>query len=183
MTDYRIEVANNAAQAVHVISAVDAHALAASTTADRRWPGWNGVVLGGVRDAAVIWANAGAAPFTYEAPRKPGMLHVVLDEADRSGFATMSAKVVGDHCVVQVAPGGSTPASPLIAVLDDKCTVAIDPELAAGSAAGTRPSRAQITPSPRAGCCEAQSAPGSPLAMALVVLLALWRQRARSLRA
>ena len=181
-TYYRQNVAGPDAHVVHVISATDKAAARAGTT-PISGDGFAGVALGGLRDAVVVWRTASSGALSYSAPRKPGVIHVVLDAASRDGFATITAKPDGDHCAVQVAPGGSTAASPLIAVLDDKCAVAIDPELAAASAAGTRPSRGQLTPSPRAGCCEAQSAPSSPLAMAVVVLLVLWRQRTRSPRA
>ncbi len=181
-TYYRLTVPGPDAVAAHVISAVDSGARPAVTQPIGEH-GWDGVVVSGVRDAIVVWATAKAATLTYHAPRKAGMIHVVLDAPDANGMVTLTAKADGDACTVTVAPGGTVAARPVIAVLDDKCAVTIDPELAAASAAGTRPSRAQLTTSPRAGCCEAQSAPGSPIAMVLVVLLALRGQRPRSRRA
>ena len=70
--------------------------------------------------------------------------------------------------------------APLIFALDASCNVVEDPEGPAASAAHTRPEGSHHSArSPRSGCCGAQAAPDSPLAMAVVVLGALLRRRRR----
>jgi MYXO-CTERM domain-containing protein len=70
--------------------------------------------------------------------------------------------------------------SPLVFSLDASCNVVEDPEGPAASAAHTRPAGAQHgSRSPRSGCCGANAAPESPLAMAVVVVGVLVRRRRR----
>ena len=137
--------------------------------------------LTGTRDASVIWRTSGDGTLTYSAP--PG-LHVVLDAGDRDGHATATAKPGKTGCAVSVAPGGPLAARPLIVNVDASCNVVEDPEGAAMSAAHTRAagSHGRSSRSPRSGCCGAQAAPASPLAMSVVVLGMLLRRR-RMLRA
>jgi hypothetical protein len=170
VTDYRVEIAGPKPFAAHVIAALDARA-APPPTAPLSGDGWAGVH---VRDATVVWHTGGKDRLAYRAP--PGT-HVILDAPEQNGNATVTAKREGDACAVEVAPGGSLPARPLIVALDAQCNATLDPEAPAASAAGTRPGRSAQVRSPRAGCCGAQAAPGSPLAMALVVLAFVLRRR------
>jgi uncharacterized protein (TIGR03382 family) len=68
-----------------------------------------------------------------------------------------------------------------VVTLDAACVVTPDPTAAsATTAAGTRPAApTSSTRSPRSGCCGAQSTPGSPIAMTVVVLTIVLRRRYR----
>lgn len=169
-TDFRIEIPGPEPRAVHAIAVTDP-ALSATATAIGG-DGWAGVQIGGVRDAAVVWPLALGAAFRYQA--KPGT-HVVLDAPASSGI---TAKRTGEACDVEVASGGSIDARPAVVSLDASCAVTVDAE---GAVAASGPHRSAPPPaktrSPRSGCCGAQAAPGSPIAMTLVVL-ALLRHRA-----
>jgi len=111
---------------------------------------------------------------------------VILDAPELGGFATISARRDGDACSVKVTPGGATRVQPLIAILDESCAITADPATTnADSAIGTKPSRAPRGGAPeprssRAGCCGAQTTPGSPIAMSLVVLAIVLRRRKHS---
>jgi uncharacterized protein (TIGR03382 family) len=67
---------------------------------------------------------------------------------------------------------------PLVFALDASCNVVEDPEGPAASAAHTRAEGTHHSSrSPRSGCCGANAAPESPLAMAVVVVGVLVRRR------
>jgi len=177
-TDYRVELPGPKPTAAHVIAATGGAAVASTPLSG---DGYAGVHLTGTRDASIIWRTSGSGALTYTAP--PG-LHVVLDAGDRDGHATATAKSGTNGCAVTIAPGGSLSSRPVIVNVDASCTVTDDPEGPAMSAAHTRPagSHASASRSPRSGCCGAQAAPASPLAMSVVVLGMLLRRR-RMLRA
>ena len=166
VTDYRVQIAGPRPLAVHLISATDGKRAPASAT-PLSGSGWQGVQLGGVRDATVIWRSAaGTGPLTYSAPAGT---HIILD-----GNALVSARRDGNACKVTVAPG----AGPLVLSLDANCKAVVDPEAPAASAAGTRPApRVRSLRSARAGCCGAQATPSSSFAAAVIVLPALRRRR------
>jgi len=124
-------------------------------------------VPGGV----VLWGKVKS----YKAP--PGT-HVVLDAPAATVSAT--AKRDGDQCEVELAPGGSLPARPLVIAVDAQCNVTADPEATAGSAPVSVPKPAAAPHSPRAGCCGAQTTPASPIATSGVVLALILRRRSTS---
>jgi uncharacterized protein (TIGR03382 family) len=163
VTDYRVEIAGPKPYAAHVIMVGEAPEVKPLSG-----DGWQGVHAG---NASVVWGNKIAS---YKAP--PGT-HVVLDAPDASVAAT--AKRDGDSCDVTLAAGGSLPARPLVITVDAQCNVAADPE-AVGSTAPSAPKHATAPRSPRAGCCGAQTTPGSPIAMTVVVLAMLLRRRSTS---
>ena len=123
-----------------------------------------------------------AGPLAYRGA--PGT-HVILDAPTLGGLATITAQPDGAACKVTVTAGGSVLAMPLVATLSPACAITIDPATAAaGSAIGTRPPRTPRGGAPeprssRAGCCGAQTTPGSPIAMALVVLAIVLRRSRR----
>ncbi len=172
VTDYRVEIAGPEPRAVHVITATGDKAPAAA--APLSGDGWAGASITGPRNAVVVWRTGGSGALSYVAPRGAQVTHVILDAR-----GAVTAKLDGDRCAVQVADGGKTPA---VVTLDDKCNVADDPEAAAASAVGTRPaaSHGGGARSMRSGCCGAQAAPGSSIAMTLVVLAMLISRRRRS---
>lgn len=170
-TDYRIEVPGPEPRAVHAIS-VTAPATAASTR-PLSGEGWAGVAITGVREATIVWPTRAGSAFSYSAAKGT---HVILDAPPSAAIA---AKPSGEGCTVEVATGGSFDAHPAVITLDAACTVTPDPEAAsAASAVGTRPAPpGGSARSPRSGCCGAQSTPGSPIAMTLVVLAIVLRRR------
>jgi hypothetical protein len=184
VADYRVEIAGPDARAVHVITATDARGNATSSpispiSGDR----WTGVAIAGTRDAVVVWPTRPGA-LTYRAPRRAAVSHVVLDAPAAGGKAQLTARPDGDACVVTVEPGGTTPAAPLIATLDQRCTVTADPEASTTTPPPhppmPPPARASITTHSPSGCCSTGAAPATPLALALVVLARARRKRHRS---
>ncbi|MBV8758210.1 MAG: hypothetical protein JO257_13065 [Deltaproteobacteria bacterium] len=178
ITEYKVELPGSHPIAAHVIAATGGTAV---TTQPISGDGIGGVAIKGVRDAAVIWRTSGDGDLAYTAP--PG-LHVVLDAGDRDGHATATATPSGGACAVKVAGGGTMSARPLVITVDPQCKVTEDPEGGALSAAHTRAPGTHhgghAGRSPRSGCCGAQAAPASPIAMSLVVVSALLRRRRRS---
>lgn len=178
-SDYRAEVAGPAPTAVHVIGVVDQRAAPVTSRA-LRGDDYAGVELSTPRAATIVWPTTRTrGALAYRAA--PGT-HVVLDAPALGGLATITATRDGTACAVTVTPGGATPAQPLIATLDSRCAITSDPPTAsAGSAIGTRaPHAPRTAPEPRssrAGCCGAQTTPGSPITMALVVLGIVLRRR------
>lgn len=173
ITDYRVQIAGPHPSAVHVIAAVDAGA-AAPTAAPLAGNGWAGVRLAGVRDAVVAWRTKGAGSISLAAP--PGALVIALDASPQ---ATVKAKRDGDKCAVTITPEDDAHAAPAIAALDAACAVHADPEEPAMSAVGTRPLPAHGPHAARSGCCGAQATqPGTPIAMAIIVLALVLRRRA-----
>ena len=172
VTDYRVEVAGPKPVAVHVLAAIDAHDKPPAV----QKLGGDGWQAAHVRDATVVWRTGGKGKLAYAAP--PGT-HVVLDAPEQGGMASVTATKQGDACAVEIAPGGGIPARPVIVHLDAQCNVANDPEAPAASAAGTRPSSGSAARKVHApaGCCGAQTTPGSPAAMALIVCAIVWRRR------
>jgi uncharacterized protein (TIGR03382 family) len=176
VTDYRVEIPGPKPRAVHVIDATgrDGNAASKPISGD----GWAGLQLQGTRDAVVVWPTTPGARLAYRAPRARAVTHVVLDAPAADGNATLTAKPDGDACAVTVAAGGALAATPVIATLDDACAVTADPQEPSGMSAERKPapvparSRAR-----RSGCCGAQSTPGSPIAMTVVVLALLLRRR------
>jgi hypothetical protein len=181
VSDFRLELAGPEPRAVHVISATGSTVAPAS--APLSGEGWAGVRVTGARDAVVVWPTKPGAPLSYRAPRGT---HVVLDAPNSDGRATVNAKRDGESCVVEVTaggtPSGGMSARPLLFALDDGCAIVEETAAAsAASAIGTKPPPvAPSTKSPRSGCCGAQSTPGSPIAMTLVVLGILARKRDRT---
>jgi MYXO-CTERM domain-containing protein len=176
VTDYRVQVAGPAPQAVHVIGATADGAAKSQTLGDGTW---SGVHLTGVRDAVVVWRANNSGPFSYAAPKSTVTTHVILDAPEQDGKATVEAHADGNNCAVSVTPGGDTPARPVVVTLDASCKVTADVEAAAASAIASRPSRVNEPHSARGGCCGAEAAPGSSAAMALVVLAFATRRRKR----
>jgi hypothetical protein len=176
VTDYRVVVAGPKPRAAHVISAADPQSTV--TTTPISGDGWAGVTLRGIRDAAVVWRTKGSGTFSYRAPHGT---HVILDAPDKDGMAAITAKLDGDQCAVEVTAGGSIPARPAVVTLDPQCNVTPDPEApTTSSSAGTKPS--SRVRSPRAGCCGAQTAPASPIAMTVFVVAVLLRHRRKRQR-
>jgi hypothetical protein len=175
VTDYRVEIAGPAPRAVHVIAATDAGGNAASKPLSG--DGWTGVHIQSPRAAVVVWPTSDRK-LAYRAPRGKAVTHVVLDAPALAGKASLAARPDGDACAVTVTPGGALSATPVIVTLDDACTVTADPEEPSGVSAERKPApvpgRSRVR---RGGCCGAQSTPGSPLAMSLVVLTLLLRRR------
>jgi uncharacterized protein (TIGR03382 family) len=181
VTDYRVEVAGPEPRALHIIDATDASGGAKH--APLSGDGWTGVRIEGPRDAAVVWPNKPGGELSVRVPGgrsdRPVTL-VVLDAPARDGKATVAAKPDGDACAVTVAAGGTVPARPLIVTLGAACALAVDPEQPDGVSAEGKPAAVRHRPGARhGGCCGAQTAPASPLAMSLVVLAVLWRRRKR----
>jgi uncharacterized protein (TIGR03382 family) len=178
VTDYRVELAGPAPRAVHVIDATAAGGSASSSPI--AGAGWTGVRITGTRDAVVVWPTTPGGAMTYQAPRGKAVTHVVLDAPEAGGTASVTAKLDGAGCAVTVAPGGALSARPVIVTLDEACAVAPDLEEPSGVSAEGKPAplrgKSRLR---RGGCCGAQSTPGSPLAMSLVVLALLWRRRRR----
>ena len=172
-TDYRLELPGPTPRAVHAIAVADpALAIATSPLAGE---GFSGVTITGPRDATVVWPTKPGAAFSYTAPKGT---HVILDGP---ASTAITAKPAGDKCAVDVAAAGSLTARPAVVTLDASCAVTPDPAAAsAATAAGTRPAPPSAgARSPRSGCCGAQSTPGSPIAMTLIVLAIVLRQRYR----
>jgi uncharacterized protein (TIGR03382 family) len=171
VTDYRVEIAGPKPAAAHAI------ALYGDKPPELKpieGDGWQGVRVSGVRDATVVWRKPGTEAVTsYKAPAG---VHVVLDTPGAT--ATVTAKPDGDACAIDIKAGGAMPARPLVFVVDNKCGVAADPDALPGSAHAS-PKAASAPRSPRAGCCGAQTTPGSPIAMAVVVVGLLLRRRRR----
>jgi hypothetical protein len=176
VTDYRVELAGPEPRAVHVIDATAANGSASHTRISG--DGWAGVRVQGTRDAVVVWPSRPGAGFTYRAPKGKAVTHVVLDAPAADGKASVTAAPDGAACVVTVAAGGTFVATPVIVTLDDACAVAADPEEPSGVSGERKPapvrSKSRVR---RGGCCGAQSTPGSPLAMSVVVVALLWRRR------
>jgi len=179
VTDYRVELAGPEPRAIHVIEATGTKTTATSTKISG--DGWTGVRVQGTRDAVVVWPNKPNSKFAYRGPRGKLVTHVVLDAPETGGKTSVSAIPDGDECVVTVAPGDALPATPVIVTLDNGCTVTADPEEPNGVSAEGKPAPVPSKPSARrSGCCGAQSTPGSPIAMSVVVLALLWRRRSRA---
>lgn len=178
VTDYRVEIPGPAPRAVHVIEATGAGGTA--TSKPLSGDGWAGTHIQGTRDAVVIWPTAPGGKLAYRAPRAPSVTHVLLDAPALGGKASIAAKPDGDGCAVLVTGGGTFSATPAIVTLDDACAVTADPDEPSGVSAERKPapvparSRAR-----RSGCCGAQTTPGSPIAMTVVVLALLLRRRRR----
>lgn len=174
-TDYRLELAGPTPLAVHAISAADP-ALAVATT-PLSGDGFAGASITGPRDATIVWPTKPGTAFSYTAAKGT---HVILDGPPSTAI---TAKPAGAGCAVEVAAAGPLTARPTVVTLDAACAVTPDPAAAsAATAAGTRPTSATNTRSPRSGCCGAQSTPGSPIAMTLVVLAIVLRRRSRLVR-
>jgi hypothetical protein len=181
VTDYRVELAGPRPRALHVIDATGASGGATSTQVSG--DGWAGVRVQGTRDAIVVWPDPPGRAFAYRAPRGKAITHVVLDAPEIDGKATVTGRPDGDACAVTVAAGGTLPARPVIVTLDDACAATADPEEPSGVSNEGKPAPMPAKPKPRprhGGCCRAQTTPGSPLAMSLVVLAVLWRRRQRT---
>jgi len=181
VTDYRVEVAGPAPRAVHVIEATGPRG-----GANRRpiaGAGWSGVQIEGTRDAVVVWPERPGAGFSYRAPRGRAVSHVVLDAPQAGGKAQLTAVADGDGCAVTVAAGGNLNAAPVIAVLDEQCSVVGDPEASDRPRPVLRtapaPQRAARAAQPGGGCCGGGAASTTPLALGLAVAVPLRRRRAR----
>jgi hypothetical protein len=185
VTDLRVRVAGSRPSAAHAITVID-RGGSMPALSPISGDGWHGVRVAGLRDAVIVWRDLGARgdSFTYRVAAAAKISHVILDAPDRDGMATVSARRDGDACAVTISAGGAIPARPLIVTLDDHCAATNDLPTDAVPSAGQNRRNSHGTPhSPRAGCCGAQAAPGSPLATAVVVLalsLALRKRAART---
>ncbi len=173
-SDYRVELTGPEPRAVHVIGAAAAPVVSAPLSG----AGWSGVQLSSPRVATIVWPTKPGASLAYEAP--PGT-HVILDAPEVGGMATVTAKLDGTACSVNVTGGGITPARPAVITLDAACAVVVDPASStAASAVGTKPPPARPSASSRSqrsGCCGAQTTPGSPIAMSVIVFGIVLRRR------
>jgi hypothetical protein len=166
VTDFRVELPGPKPMAVHLIAAT------APSTAVTAKPVDGGVHLSGMREATVMWGKT-----SYVTP--PG-LQVVLGIAEKDATATVTAKPTDGGCSVEVTPTGPLQARPLVFTLDAQCHVAEDPEGPAASATHSHSSPGNHgSHSPRSGCCGAQAAPSSPIAMSVLVLAMILRRRRR----
>ncbi len=172
VTDYRVRIPGPTPAAVHLIAVTGARGPAATAT-PITGEGWAGVHVTGPRDATVVWRTGGDGALAYSAP--PGT-HVILDPSSSS--VAVSAAREGSGCAVTVRDGGPLPARPLVIRVDAACAVTLDAEAAAASAVGTHAPRAR-TRSPRAGCCGAQTTPGSAFVTSVIVLGMILRSRRR----
>jgi hypothetical protein len=166
VSEYRVQIPGPSPVAVHVISATAEHTPSATATAVSG-DGWAGVHTSGVRDATVVWRTRGTGALAYSAP--PGT-HVVLDAPGST--VDVTAQRNGTSCSVRVTNGRALLARPLVLTLDAACAVVLDAEMPAAPANQANAPRATVRP-PRAGCCSAEPAPVSTLALALVVLAIL----------
>ena len=182
VTDYRLVVPGPKPRAVHAISATGG---AAPKLAKLAGKGWAGVQLGGTRDATVVWPTARGSAFEYRASRGT---HVIVDGPEA---AAITARPDGDACAVAVKAGDARSTSiagaagtSAIVTLDASCAVAVDPLAeSAASAVGTKPPPIRKRASARrSGCCGAQTTPGSPIAMTLVVAWIVLRPASRRAR-
>ena len=106
---------------------------------------------------------------------------MVLDAPEQDGKLTITAKVDGADCAVEVTAGGTTAASPAIATLDDACAVTVDiAGASAASAVGRKPAPIRTSKPKRSGCCGAQTTPEAPLALSVLVLGLVLRRRPRT---
>jgi len=142
------------------------------------------------RDAVVI--DGRGKDLRYTAPRGDAVYHVIVGAPEAGGKAHVTATAADRGCDVAVSASGSgtaVDAHPVVIVLDAACKVSEDPSLTqplaalggvgpdparlAGDGAGSDAvgdGRASAAPrSARSGCCGAQAAPGSPIAMAVIV--------------
>jgi hypothetical protein len=166
VTDYRVELSGPKPLAAHVIAATDPSITVTSKPID------GGVHLSGMRDATVMWGKG-----SYLTP--PG-LQIVLDAPQQDGKATVTSKHADGLCSVDIAAGGAMNARPLVFMLDKDCNATEDPEGTAASAIKKGTGGHSGGHSPRSGCCGAQAAPSSPIAMTIVVLGLLLRRRYRT---
>ena len=185
ITDYRVQLAGPRPRAAHALSVTDERwRRRGRDVADSSGTGWAGVRVGGTRDAVAALTDADAKELAYSAPRAARVTHVVLDAPEIDDCATVTGKPVGDTCAVDVVGGGSAAlaARPLVITLDGNCAVALDcAGASAPSAANPKPARAAAH-APRNGCCDAGAPAGGPLVLALLVLGATRRGRARCAR-
>ncbi|HEY0190122.1 MAG TPA: hypothetical protein VGC42_03315 [Kofleriaceae bacterium] len=180
-SDYRVEIPGPAPRAVHVIEATGTGGGAKH--AELSGEGWAGVrIEASGRLAAVIWPTKPTTTLVYKAPKGKAVSHVVLDAPATDGKATVSARPDGDSCLVTIAAGGTTRATPLVATLDDSCVIAADPEEPRGASGERKPKAAPVRAKSevrRSGCCAASGAPASPLCFGAAVLALTLRRRRR----
>jgi hypothetical protein len=179
VTDYRVVVPGPKPRAVHAVSVTGGAKPATTKLGEKTWAG---VRVAGVRDAVVVWPIEPRSAFTYRAPKGAAVTHVVLDAPETSGKTSLVATADADACVVNVKAGGDLEARPAIVVLDANCQVAADPQAAsAASGLGTKPAPVRAKEATRrSGCCAAQTTPGAPIVMTLVVLAAILRPRSKT---
>lgn len=177
VSDYRVEVAGPAPSAVHILDATAVGGRAEHELISGE--GWTGIRVRRPREAVVVWPRKPGSDFAYKVARGKPTTHVVLDAPEQDGKATVSAKVDGDTCAVTVTAGGPFAAQPLIVTVDATCAVAADVEEASAASDAGKPAAIPKPVHRRSGggCCGAQHAPGSPVAMSLVVLVLLGRRR------
>jgi len=127
--EWSLSVPGPTSEAVHVLSAGGAAAEAPYVAPGT--VGYRSVELKvGIRQVAVIVADAGSRSLTYRATLGD-RTHVVLGApAGASGRADVTATASGDHCEITVAPhdgDGGMDARPLILTVDDQCQAVEDP--------------------------------------------------------
>lgn len=175
VVDYRLELAGAEPRAIHVISLVDKGAKAPTSKAIDG-TGWSGVSITGVRDSVVVWQTDKADKLSYTAPRGKAVTHVILEGPGTDTGRAITAAKSGDGCAVDVTANGKLAAKPTVFTLDEACVLVDDPEGASGAGSGARPALKAVRPS-RGGCCGAEAAPGSSIAMTLVVGAFVGRRR------
>ncbi|MCB9561102.1 MAG: hypothetical protein H6708_11905 [Kofleriaceae bacterium] len=203
--EYRLIPPGPQMSAIHVI---DVSAATKAAPVVTPIAGVDGVLLErDGRRAVVIAAAPGATEVRYQAPRGAAVSHVVAGAPAAHGQSVVSATASGDGCAVTVAARGAgttVDAAPVMIVLDDACAITEDPTQTGGTAGATirmgdrgfdggtgagpgdddggdddGPFGPPTPKSARSGCCGAQAAPGSALAMSAVVLLGLLAMRRR----
>lgn len=166
VTEYQVTLPGPAPSAIHVISAIDQGAQPAQAS-PLHGDGWRGVQLHGVRDAVIVWRDGrGKGELRYRVARGD-MLHVVLDAP--GPMVSVAARRDGDSCEITVGTGGDIAARPLVLHVDPSCAATPDPDAAGGARTALRPIAPTAARSPRAGCCGAEAAPGSPIVLGLLV--------------
>jgi len=163
-TGYRTVIDGPRAQAIHVLGVSGGAPVTAS-------PIEHGVSVTGGRAVTIAWPDKPGHDFTYTAPKG---LQVILDEK----AVTVTAAPNGTGCRITVAKGGSLVERPAVVVLDDACAVVAETATAAvPPSPGTAPTR--IAHPARSGCCGAEAAPGSSVAMTGAVIAIVRRRRRR----
>jgi hypothetical protein len=170
VTDVRETVPGPHPAAVHAIAAVDAQRPPPRID-ELHGDGWQGVRVVAPREAIVIW-RVGTGELSYRVPAGAAVTHVVLDAPDP---ADVRARRDGDACAVTLAPGGATPARPLVVTLDAQCGVHPDAEATAPTIVQRR---VHTDRAPRGGCCDAHGGAGHlswALALGALILVRRWR--------
>ncbi len=179
VTELRVQLDGGTVRAAHALSVTDAGAQAPATA--MKGDGWEGVRVGGTRDAVVVWPiEPGGAKLSYTAPRGAAVTHVVLDAPAVDDRATVSGHASGGGggiVVTGARAATALPARPLVLTVDDKCAVAVDKASAISpSALNTKSPRATHRSS-RLGCCDGGAGASSVVLAGLCAFVLLARRR------